>query len=480
MTEPGGTEPTAEPAGRLSANGARVTEPGGASPTALVSDREPGRAAPSEGSRRTAAVAAAVLGALLVAVAAVVTPWHPLPGGRIAADPALDFTRDQIARSEAFTAALDPPAYTSLVVGLVVVLVLGLTPWGARLLGLVTGSRRSTADVPLWRRTVRVAAVAVVLSMLTRLIELPFEAWSESVLRRYHLSTQSWGSWLTDQLTGFGVSLVIWIVALVGLHLLIHRFPRHWWAAAAAGGFLLVTAVSYAYPVVVEPLFNSFSSMPAGPLRTDLLRMARADGVPVRDVLVADASKRTTTLNAYVSGFGSTRRVVVYDTLLVSESRKEVEAVVAHELGHAKRNDVLTGTLVGGIGVAAGACVLYLVMTSPRLLRRAGVRSAADPRSTALLLAAVTVLTQIAGPAENLISRRIEARADVHSLDLTRDPATFTAMQRSLSVSDLDDLSPNPFAYALWNTHPSGPQRIAMGRAWARLHHVPVPPPARR
>ncbi|GAA4625533.1 M48 family metallopeptidase [Actinoallomurus vinaceus] len=462
-----------------------MTAPGGAertAPPATASDREPGRGRPSRGSRQAAAVAAAVLGALLVAVAAMVTPWHPLPGGRIAADPTLDFTRDQIARSEAFTAALDPPAYASLVAGLVVVLALGLTSWGARLLGLVTGSRRSAAmgeSVPLWRRTVRVVAVAVVLSALTQLIALPFTAWSESVLRRYHLSTQNWGSWLTDQLTGFGVSLVIWTVALVGLHLLIHRFPRHWWAAAAAGGFLLVTAVSYAYPVVVEPLFNSFTSMPAGPLRTDLLRMARTDGVPVRDVLVADASKRTTTLNAYVSGFGSTRRIVVYDTLLVSESPKEVEAVVAHELGHAKRNDVLTGTLVGGIGVAAGACVLYLVMTSPRLLRRAGVRSAADPRSTALLLATVTALTQLSGPAQNLVSRRIEARADVHSLDLTRDPATFTAMQRSLSVSDLDDLSPNPFAYALWNTHPSGPERIAMGRAWARLHHVPEPPPVR-
>jgi STE24 endopeptidase len=105
------------------------------------------------------------------------------------------------------------------------------------------------------------------------------------------------------------------------------------------------------------------------------------------------------------------------------------------------------------------------------------VTSVADPRSIALLLAAVTVLTQVAGPVENLISRRIEARADVHSLDLTRDPGTFVAIQRALSVRNLDDLSPNPLAYALWNTHPSGPERIAMGRDWARMRHVPVPPP---
>ncbi|MCO5967097.1 M48 family metallopeptidase [Actinoallomurus soli] len=459
-----------------------MTEAGGLEdagpPLRAEAERRPAtRVGPHGASRRTAAVAAGVLGASLVVVMAVVTPWHPLAGGRGAPDPALDFTRDQLARSESFSAALNGPAYGGLVAGLVVVLVLGLTPWGARLLGAAIRWRSPSETRPrLWRHGLRLLAVAVVLSALTQLVALPFGAWSESVLRRYGLSTQGWGSWLGDRLTGFGVSLVIWVVALLGLHLLIRRFPRHWWAGAAVGGFLLVTAVSYAYPVVVEPLFNDFTSMPAGPLRTDLLRMARADGVPVRDVLVADASKRTTELNAYVSGFGSTRRIVVYDTLLASQSPQEVELVVAHELGHAKRNDVLTGTLVGGLGVATGACVLYLVMTSPRLLRRAGVRSAADPRSTALLLAAVTVLAQAAGPVQNLVSRHIEARADAHSLALTRDPATFIAMQRSLSLRNLDDLSPGPFAYALWNTHPSGPERIAMGRAWARLHHVPVPP----
>jgi STE24 endopeptidase len=461
-----------------------VTVPGGperAEPPVRTDSGPAHHVGPSRASRRAAAVAAAVLGVLLVVLVAMVTPWHPVPGGRAVPDPALDFTQRQIARSEAFSAALDPPAYAALAAGLILVLTLGLTPWGARLLGrVIQRSSATDANPSLRRRVLRVVGVAVVLSALTQLVALPFAAWSESVLRRYGLSTQGWGSWFTDRFTAFGVSLVIWIVALLGLHLLIHRFPRHWWAGAAVGGFLLVTAVSYAYPVVVEPLFNSFTSMPAGPLRTDLLRMAHADGVPVRDVLVADASKRTTELNAYVSGFGSTRRIVVYDTLLVSQSPKEVELVVAHELGHAKRNDVLTGTLVGGLGVAAGACVLYLVMTSPRLLRRAGVRSAADPRSTALLLAAVTVLAQAAGPAQNLFSRHIEARADAHALELTRDPATFVAMQRSLSLRNLDDLSPNPFAYALWNTHPSGPERIAMGRAWARLHHVPVPAPAVR
>lgn len=409
-----------------------------------------------------------MLGTLLAVVVTTATPWRTPFGHHGAVDPALDFTREQIARAGAFTAALDPPAYGGLVTGLAVVLVLGLTPLGARLLRAVTR--------PLRRAPSRVVGAAVVLAALTRLVALPFGAWAETVYRKYGLSTRSWGGWLTDQLTSFGLTLVLWIIALLGLHLLIRYFPRHWWAGAAAGGFLLVAAVSFVYPVVVEPLFNSFTPMRPGPLRDDLLRMARADRVPVRDVLVADASRRTTELNAYVSGFGSTRRIVVYDTLLKAQSPRQVELVVAHELGHAKRNDVLAGTLIGGLGAAAGVCLLALVMTSPRLLRRAGAESAADPASIALLLAGVTVLTQLAGPAANLVSRHVEARADAHSLDLTRDPATFVAMQRSLNVRNLDDLSPNAVEYVLWNTHPTGPQRIAMGRAWARLHHVPVPP----
>jgi STE24 endopeptidase len=420
-------------------------------------------------SRRAAAVVAVVLCALLAVVVAATTPWHPLPGAHGKPGPALDFTPAEIARSHAFNAALNPPAYAGLVAGIVVVLLLGLTPLGSRLLGAVTG--------PLRRRPLRLAGVAVVLAVLTRLAGLPFGVWSETVLRRYGLSTEHWGGWLRDQVTSLGVTLVVWIIVVLGLHLLIHRFPRRWWAGAAAGGFVLAAAASFGYPVLVEPLFNSFHSMPAGPLRTDLMRLAHEDGVPVDDVLVADASKRTTALNAYVSGFGSTRRIVVYDTLLSSEPRQEIELVVAHELGHAKRGDVLHGTLVGALGVATGVCVLYLIMTSPRLLRRARAESAADPRSVALLLAGVTVLLQVAAPVENLVSRRIEARADMHALDLTRDPATYVRMQRSLSARNLDELSPDALEYALWNTHPTGPERIAMGREWARLHHVAVPAP---
>jgi STE24 endopeptidase len=185
---------------------------------------------------------------------------------------------------------------------------------------------------------------------------------------------------------------------------------------------------------------------------------------------VADASRRTTALNAYVSGFGSTRRIVVYDTLLRTAPPAEVRLVVAHELGHAKRNDVLVGTLLGALGAAAACCAAYLLVSAPEVLRLAGVERFGDGRSVPLLLALAALAGVVTMPAQALVSRRIEARADVHSLDLTGDPATFIASEQRLSVTNLSDLQPNPIVYALFFTHPSGPERIALARDWERLH----------
>ncbi|MBO2461800.1 M48 family metallopeptidase [Actinomadura sp. LCR2-06] len=433
------------------------------------------------GARRAAALTAVLLFAGVAAVLGLTTPWNPLPGhvpgGHVQADPSLDFTPHEIARAKAFDGAINPPAYSGLLVGLAVILVLGFTPLGSRFIGWTTARVR--------RRPLRVIAAAVALTTLLRVIGLPFDIWSEAVLRHYGLSTQAWPAWAVDQLKSLGVTWVMYTVALLLLYAIVRRFPRYWWTGAAAGGFVLVVAVSFIYPIAVEPVFNKFHSLPAGQLRTDLLAMAKRDGVPVKDVLVADASRRTTSLNAYVSGFGSTRRIVLYDTLLKSP-RPQIESIVGHELGHAKRDDVLWGTLVGALGVAGGLCLLYLLTTSPRLLRRAGVaphvpaaRSTgpADPRSIALVLALVAAGTQLAAPVQNLVSRRIEARADAHALDLTRDPKTFVAMQHELSVRNIDDPNPNWAEYLLWMTHPSGPDRIAMARTWSKMRHAPIPPP---
>ncbi|MBB5139701.1 STE24 endopeptidase [Thermocatellispora tengchongensis] len=416
-------------------------------------------------SLRGAGWALAGLGVVIGAVAWFSTPWRTLPAGapHVAPDPARDFTAEQIARARAFDAALSVPSYLSLALTLLVAGVLVATPAGALLAARLRG--------PWW---VRALCAVAALTAVTELLRWPLGMWYESRLRDYGLSVQTWGSWAGDRLKSAGVETLLTAAMIVVVIALARRFAR-WWIPAAAGAFALTVAASFVYPVVVEPLFSDFTPMAQGPLRRDLLAMAERDGVPVEDVLVADASRRTTALNAYVSGFGATRRIVVYDTLLKAPPR-EVELVVAHELGHAKRNDVLYGTLLGALGGAAGVVLLHLVTSAGPVRRRTRVSSLADPRAVGLLMGLMTLGAVLSGPAQNVISRHIEARADAHALDLTRDPATFVAMQKRLAITNISDLSPDVVEYVLYASHPATPERIALARSWALLNRLPAPP----
>ena len=394
---------------------------------------------------------------------ALTVPWTVLPGASPHVDIPRDFTSAEVAREVVYHAAIRPPAYASLALGLVVAALLGLSSFGARII--------STVARPFGGGFVAsVVLGTLALTLIGRLVTLPLDAQSERVLRRYGLSTQTWGAWLVDTLKSIAVATVMTAIVLLAVLWLVRLAPRTWWAWAAAVTAAFVMIGSFVYPLLVEPVFNHFTSLPAGQLRTDLLAIAARDSVPVRDVLVADASRRTTSLNAYVSGFGSTRRIVVYDTLIRSATPAEVELIVAHELGHAKRQDVLHGTLLGALGSAAGVCVLALLLSWTPLLKRAGAASPGDPRVIPLLLFLVGIGTFLLAPAGNLVSRRIEARADVHSLDVTRDVPTFISTEQRLARTNLSDLDPNPLIYGLFSTHPTSPQRIAIAREWARLH----------
>lgn len=412
--------------------------------------------------RRVAGAALVLLGVIVLAVVAFTTPWRALAAGApaVAPDPARDFSAAQIARSQAFDAVTSLPSYLSLGLTVLFAGLLVFTPFAARILGVLRG--------PWW---VRVLLGVAVLTAIVEALRWPLGMWFETIMRDYGLSTQDWASWSGDRLKNTGINVLmlsIMLIAVVGLA----RRLRRWWIPAAAGAFALTLGMSYVYPVVFEPLFNDFTSMPQGSLRTNLLAMAARDGVPVEDVLVADASRRTTALNAYVSGFGSTRRIVVYDTLLKAPE-SEVELVVAHELGHAKHADVLYGTVLGGLLAAFGAIGLFLLLGPLR--RRAGIGSVADPRAVGVLMGLMTLASIGSEIGQNVITRHVEARADAHALDLTRDPATFIAMQKRLAITNISDLSPDAVEYVLYASHPSSPERIAMARSWARLNGAPEP-----
>jgi STE24 endopeptidase len=417
------------------------------------------------GAHRAALSVAALLGTALALVVAVRTPWQPLPvppGGRSPLDPAAVLSEDRLALAESFAAALRPASLTSLLLGLAAAAVLGLTPLGGRLVRAVA---RPLGGGWVWQVLLGVVALAVV----GRLVTLPLAGYGEVVRHRYGLSTRSWPLWARDVAVSTAIDAALTALAVLGLVWLVRRAPRTWWAwaAAAAAGFVVVA--SFLYPVVIEPAFNRFEPLPAGELRTDLLRLAEGNGTPVRDVLVSDASRRTTRLNAYVSGFGSTRRIVLYDTVLDRLPDAEIRSIVAHELGHVAARDVLTGSLIGALGAAAAMAGLGWLLCAPGLLRRAGARSAGDPAVVPLVLVLLAAGSLLATPVGNLVSRQVEARADLRALDLTRDPEAFVAMMKRLAASNLADPDP-PAAWQWWfGTHPTTPERVAFARDWARL-----------
>jgi STE24 endopeptidase len=300
-------------------------------------------------------------------------------------------------------------------------------------------------------------------------VTLPLSAYGEVVRHRYGLSTRGWGLWLRDVAVSTAIDAGLTAVGLLALVWLARRAPRSWWVWAGMGASALVVVGSFLWPVLIEPAFNRFEPLPAGQLRTDLLQLAEENGTPVQDVLVSDASRRTTALNAYVSGFGSTRRIVIYDTVLERLPDDQIESIVAHELGHVADDDVLTGTLMGALGAGAGMAALGWLLSGRRLLRRTGAESVGDPRVVPLILFLLAAGTLVSTPVQNLVSRHIEARADVHALDLTRDPETFIAMQRGLAVTNLSDPSPPAAWQWFFGSHPTVAERVALAQDWKRL-----------
>jgi len=381
-----------------------------------------------------------------VVMAWLLIPWHPYPGGRLRLPPADSiYSPAEIARASAYSHDLRWLSRGALVVSVVTACLLGFTRVGRWITGRLPG--------PWPVRTV-LAVLAVV--VIGRLVVLPFDIAVQHQERRYGLSDQPWGGWLRDLGVGAGISVVATSLAVLALLACTRRWRASW--PLVAGGTLAVLVVlgSFVYPVLVEPLFNNFHSLPDGPLRTQVMALADQEGVHVDDVLVADASRRTTTLNAYVTGFGGTRRVVLYDTLLDATSRRQTLAVVSHELAHAKHDDVLVGTALGAAGALVAVGLLGLLVG-----RRHG--GLTDPAAVPLLLALFALGSALATPVENVLSRQVETRADVDGLRTTRDLTAFVQLQRTLDARSLTDPTPPALSQWWFGSHPTSLQRIAIG-----------------
>jgi STE24 endopeptidase len=332
-------------------------------------------------------------------------------------------------------------------------LVLALLVWKARPLAARLG-RVGRGRV----RTAVLVGTAAVIALWG--VGLPF-AGATHVRRVDHgLSEQGWAGWLGDRTLSLGVQVVLVAIAVAGAVWLAGKLGRRWWLAGAPALVGVAVVVVLAQPLVIEPLFNRFEPLSDGELAAQVKELAAGMGVEVDEVLVADASRRTTTANAYVTGIGPTRRIVLYDTLLDGRfTEGEILSVSAHELAHVGERHLWKGLAWFALFAVPGTALLAWITE-----RRGGL---ADPRLVPLGLAFVFAYVLVTQPLANVVSRRYEAEADWLALQATRDPESAVALERRFVTTSLSDPDPPAWVTYWLGTHPPPLKRIAMAEAAA-------------
>jgi STE24 endopeptidase len=320
----------------------------------------------------------------------------------------------------------------------------------------------------LGRRPIRGAALAGAgISLALVVIDLPLAAWSHQRAVDVGLSTQEWPDWFGDvgKSAALGAGFAA-IGAALGLAL-VRRFRRHWWIPGAAVVIAFGVITIWLFPVLIDPIFNDFKKLPPGQTRSDVLELARKAGVDVGEVYRVDASRRTTAANAYVNGLGHSKRVVLYDNLITKFPRDQIRLVVAHELGHQKHNDVLRG--LAWLALVAPAGTFLTQRLAEAFGRRYGMGDPAVKPGPVVLPAialAVAIATFCFSSASNVLSREVEASADLYSLRLTDDPAAFVQFEMRLAVQNISDPDPPELWQTLFGTHPTTIERIGIGEAF--------------
>jgi STE24 endopeptidase len=270
------------------------------------------------------------------------------------------------------------------------------------------------------------ALIFVPLFLLTiTVLGLPLDAYQQKISLQYGLSVQSWGSWFGDVLKGQLVSLIILTLAIWGVTSLIRKSPRRWWFYIWLVAVPFIIFIIFLAPIVIDPLFNKFEPLDkSNPQLVDALeRVTKRGGLEIpRDrMFLMKASQKVTTLNAYVTGFGPSKRVVVWDTTIKNATTPETMFVFGHEMGHYVLNHIVIGITATAVGLFFGFYVLYLIANwaFPRFQQRWHMRELSDWAAVPMLLLIFSILNLVSQPIGNAISRQLEHNADVYGLEVT-------------------------------------------------------------
>jgi STE24 endopeptidase len=338
------------------------------------------------------------------------------------------------------------------------------TGWSARFRDLGQRVTRRRWLVP--------GVYAAILTLAAGLIQLPWDVYTGFVREaEYGLTNQTFAEWLGDWAKGMVLGVVFNPILAIAIYAVIRRAPRTWWLWGTGVMTAFIAFGALIGPVFIAPLFNTYTEMPAGPLRDRIVAVARANHIPAEHIYVADASRQSKRISANVSGLGPTIRITLNDNLLKRTGPDEVLAVMGHEMGHYVLGHVWR--LIGFFVAVIGLVLFVISRVAPQLIARNpkwGVQGIADPASAPVLMLLASVAGVILTPVQNTIIREGESEADAFGLNAARQPDGFA--KTALRLSEYRKLEPGAVEEFVFFDHPSGRTRIRMAMQWKK-NHVP-------
>ena len=322
-----------------------------------------------------------------------------------------------------------------------------------------------------WLHTMIYVAGYVVLMFV---IEFPYTIYADFFREHeYGLATQTLGPWFSEKVISLAINVILLAVGLALIYAVIRRSPRRWWIWGSGVGVAFLAFVILIGPVFIDPLFNRYTPMDDGPLKQDILSMARANGVPADDVYQFDASRQTTRISANVAGLLGTTRIALNDNLLNQGTPAEVRAVMAHEIGHYVLGHIYELLVSLGLVLVGGFAFVHWAFgrVHARWGERWGVRGIDDPAGLPLFVALLGVYFTVMTPVTNTIIRSNEVEADIFGLNAAREPDGFATI--ALKLAEYRKLEPGAVEEFVFFDHPSGYNRILMAMRWKAENLVP-------
>lgn len=310
---------------------------------------------------------------------------------------------------------------------------------------------------PLWQGTLLILSVL----MIESIIDLPLEIRSTfGIEARFGFNRTTPARFAKDKLTGLLLSILLGLPLLLAVLWLMHSAGEFWWAWAWLVWMGFTLLITWAFPTWIAPLFNKFKPLDQGELRTRLEALLTRCGFKSNGMFVMDGSRRSAHGNAYFTGFGKNKRIVFFDTLLDGLSEKQVEAVLAHELGHFKRRHILKMMVTSALLSLAGLALLGWLSQQAWFYTGLGAERQSDALALVLFFLMMPVFTVFLSPLMSAFSRRHEFEADAFAAEQTDAQALIDGLV-SMYRDNASTLTPDPLYSAFHHSHPPAPERIA-------------------